>query len=60
MWQAVLLDIEGLIMVASNKSNDQHNYSKWKCCSNEWDTINNYHNQEVGYWQYLGAWSNTF
>ena len=46
LWQAVLLDIEGLIMVASNKSNDQHNYSKWKCCSNKWATINHYHYQE--------------
>ena len=54
LWQAVLLDIEGLIMVASNKSNDQHNYSKWKCCTNKWATINHYHRQEGGgtiFWQ---------
>ena len=33
-------------MEASNKSNDQHDYSKWKCCSNKWDTINHYHHEE--------------
>ena len=38
-------------MVASNKSNDQPNYSKRKCCSNKWATINHYHYQGTLFWQ---------